>query len=869
MLDPLFSNYADRYRARGIILDPFQIEACEALGRGHDVLVSAPTGSGKTVVAHYAVELALATNQRCVYTAPIKALSNQKFAELRGMLGDETVGLLTGDITVNREAPILVVTTEVLRNMLFHDAPEVYDVGYVVLDEVHYLADPDRGPVWEEVILSLPPHVRLVSLSATVANTEEVAGWMRSVRGATDLIVSSMRPVPLDQHVILGRKLLPLYGPEGEASSVLRNALTQRDRHNAPRDRSPRLGDADRRRIIRTLEQRDMLPAIEFIFSRKGCDLAVTALQRHDVWLTTPAEQREIRKEIDAVRQTLSESDRRAVRFESAANGLLRGYGAHHAGILPALKSLTERLMDGGLLRIVYATGTLALGIDMPVRTVVLEELQRWNGEGFTDLTATEYTQLIGRAGRRGKDKVGYGVVVGNNELDPYALADLGSGRVEPLMSAFHPSYNTVVNLLTGRNYADARAIMGRSFAQYQRNADLADIEGRAARVRMRIEREEANLTCSHGDLVDYIRLREKLGRAAKSARKAAKREYRERITETFESAQTGMLYAFGRAKELEYGIVLSTEREKLRVLNWYGEISWLREDDLSSELRDIEPFTLPTGLSLKHREVREDIADTIYDAVTERVELGIDRDLLGSWARFAPPRDRAFAEHPVNDCPHLARHLREGETLMSLDSRLHEMVELSESFTDSVGKDFDRTAAVLVELGLLRDNDDDVTLGPGATTLSHLHVDNDVLLYGCLSQLSEGELDGPSMAGWASMFLGEDRLGTRQPTWGTLPHLANKARREADFLHGLEHRHEIVRTGEVTPGCSDVFAAWSSGATLEDCLAMSHMVAGDFINAARRVIDLLGQIVVAGADTWIEDVARSALDSMRRSELF
>ncbi|MGO1715528.1 MAG: DEAD/DEAH box helicase, partial [Ancrocorticia populi] len=322
-------------------------------------------------------------------------------------------------------------------------------------------------------------------------------------------------------------------------------------------------------------------------------------------------------------------------------------------------------------------------------------------------------------------------------------------------------------------------------------------------------------------------------------------------------------------AKELEYGIVLSTEREKLRVLNWYGEISWLREDDLSSELRDIEPFTLPTGLSLKHREVREDIADTIYDAVTERVELGIDRDLLGSWARFAPPRDRAFAEHPVNDCPHLARHLREGETLMSLDSRLHEMVELSESFTDSVGKDFDRTAAVLVELGLLRDNDDDVTLGPGATTLSHLHVDNDVLLYGCLSQLSEGELDGPSMAGWASMFLGEDRLGTRQPTWGTLPHLANKVRREADFLHGLEHRHEIVRTGEVTPGCSDVFAAWSSGATLEDCLAMSHMVAGDFINAARRVIDLLGQIVVAGADTWIEDVARSALDSMRRSELF
>ncbi|MGO1594617.1 MAG: DEAD/DEAH box helicase, partial [Ancrocorticia sp.] len=450
----------------------------------------------------------------------------------------------------------------------------------------------------------------------------------------------------------------------------------------------------------------------------------------------------------------------------------------------------------------------------------------------------------------------------------PYALADLGSGRVEPLMSAFHPSYNTVVNLLADRTYDDARAIMGRSFAQYQRNADLADIEGRAARIRSRIAHEEQNLSCSHGDLVEYLRLRENLGRAAKSARKAAKREYRERIIDTFDRAQTGTLYAFARDKELEYGVVLSTDRANLRVLNWYGEVYWLREDQLSSELRDVEPFAMPMGLSLKSREVRDDIADSLYDAVSERVELGVDRDLLGSWARFAPPRDRAFVDHPVNECPDLAQHMRDGEVLLSLDARLREMVDLTENFTDSVGKDFDRTAAVLLELGILKD-DDGVTLGRGATTLSHLHVDNDVLLYGCLSQLTEGELDGPAMAGWASMFLGEDRLGTRQPTWGILGQLANRARREADFLRGLEHRHEIVRTGEVTPGCADVFSAWCSGATLEDCLAMSHMVAGDFINASRRVIDLLGQIVVAGEGTWIEDVAREARDGMRRSELF
>ncbi|MFT0847147.1 DEAD/DEAH box helicase [Actinomycetaceae bacterium L2_0104] len=883
--ETLLHEYIDTYRSRGIILDPFQIDACRALGTGKDVLVSAPTGSGKTVVAHYAVELALATEKRCVYTAPIKALSNQKYNELAARLGGETVGLLTGDLTINRDAPILVVTTEVLRNMLFQNSPDIPDVGYVVLDEVHYLADRERGPVWEEVILSLPPHIRLVSLSATVANTEEFVSWMRSVRGATELIVSDVRPVPLEQHVAVGRKLYPLYGQKGDPDSSLLNAMNRQE--NSPRERARRLSDADRRRIIGILERRDMLPAIEFIFSRKGCDLAAMALQRHDVWLTSPAEQKEIRRYVASVRESLSESDRRAVRFESIANCLLRGFGVHHAGILPALKSLTEKLMEMGLLRIVYATGTLALGIDMPVRSVVVEDLRRWNGQGFIDLTATEYTQLIGRAGRRGKDTVGHAVVVGNQDLDVWALADLGSGRVEPLLSAFQPSYNTVVNLLAERSYPDARELMGASFAQYQRNADLGGIEARSQRVRRRIADEEERLTCERGDLVQYLRMRSKSGRAAKSARKAAKRIYRQRIAESFQDARTGILYAYARGGELEYGVVLSSDPRRLRVINWYGEVSWIREDDLSSELRELDAFQLPQGRSIRDRDTREQIADGILDEVDERLELGIDRDLLDSWSRFAEPRDQEFAAHPCNDCPDIEQHLRDGETLLSLDNRLAELRETAASFTDSVGREFDRTADVLLELGILQraaaeyegaESSDDgeapppvvegVRLGGGANVLRHLHLENDLLLYECLSQLQEGELDAAAMAGWASMFLGDDRLGTHQPTWGSLPNLVRRARKSAEYLQGLELRHEIARTGEVTPGCADVFAAWCSGATLEDCLTMARMVAGDFVTAARRVIDLLGQIVVAGEGTWISDVARQAREKMRRSEL-
>ena len=865
----LLTDYVESYAARGIHLDPFQIEACQALDNGRDVLVSAPTGSGKTVVANYAVTLALASSRRCIYTAPIKALSNQKHAELARTLGEDNVGLLTGDVTINRDAPILIVTTEVLRNMLFQGAPEIDDVGYVVLDEVHYLADRDRGPVWEEVILSLPAHVRLVSLSATVANSGEVIGWLRSVRGSTELIKSDVRPVPLDQHVAVGRRILPLYGEGDEPSSALIRALrAQADRAPERHDRRRRLTDSDRRRLIETLEDRDMLPAIEFIFSRKGCDMAVRALIKADVWLTSRAEQNAIREQVDELRDTLSESDRRAVHFETSASALVRGFGAHHAGVLPALKSLTERLMEQGLLRIVYATGTLALGIDMPVRSVVLEELRRFDGQGFVDLSATEYTQLIGRAGRRGKDLVGNAVVIGSDDLDAWALADLGSGRVEPLVSAFTPSYNTVVNLLADQTYSAARDLMGASFAQYQRNADLGQIEARAQRIRRGIQTEEAHLTCERGDLVEYLRKRAALGRAAKSARKQAKRTYRTRIAQSFEAARTGVLYAFARGGVLEYGVVLSVGDGKLRILDWYGQMSWLREGDLSSELREVGEVVLPHGRSMRDRDAREQVAEAIIEAVDERSELGLDRDLLDSWDRFAEPRDEVLADHPCHTCPDLEAHIKAGESLLSLDARLRELQEMAENFHDSVGREFDKTVGVLVELGILQRSDEGVYLGPGAPMLRELHVDSDLLLYQCLSELREGQLDSASMAGWASMFLADDRLGSSLPHSGALAGLARRAGQQAEFLQNLELRYEITRTGVPTPGCADIFAGWVSGATLEECLAASGMAAGDFITAARRVVDLLGQIAQAGGEFWFADVARKARSGMQRGEL-
>ncbi len=875
-MDLVAENFIDRYAARGIQLDDFQREAIEALNGHQDVLVAAPTGAGKTVVAEYAVELALARSARCVYTAPIKALSNQKYRDLADELGEETVGLLTGDHTINRDAPILVVTTEVLRNMLFQRDEIIRDVGYVVLDEVHYLADEFRGPVWEEVILQLPEHTRLVSLSATISNVDEFSGWLRSVRGPTAVVVSVVRPVPLEQHVAISRRIRPLFDHNGEISQSLLQADANVSAHNESGGFRQRKSTsaARRKRVLNQLAERDLLPAIHFIFSRKGCDRAVGDLLDSGVYLTTKDEAKIVRRRLRSLRDELSEEDRRAVRFGFWSKAMSRGFAAHHAGMFPALKELAEDLMEEGLLKLVYATGTLALGIDMPVRTVVLEDLQRWNGTDFVQLTATEYTQLIGRAGRRGKDTVGHAVVLHTDELDVRGLADLGSGRVEPLESAFFPSYNSVVNLLAFHTYEDARAIMGTSFAQYQRNADLGEIRGRMTRIRGRLEAMESELkaACKLGDLVDYLRIRSHADRASKSERKRAKAEYRAKIDDSWNAAQTGRLYAYAREGELEYGVTLSVGH-RLRLINIYGEIVWLDEKELSSELRELGTIPMPFGVSPKKPEIREQIADEIYDAIVEREELGMDRDLMGSWDRFAVRSNPDLEAHPVHHCPDLADHIDQAQEYIALDASLRELEELSENFDDSVAKEFDATAAVLARLGYLQPGETGrtdtgvVKLAAGASMLRGVHNEADLLIVQSLSEPSLAELTPEEFAGVCSAYLCDRRLGIDLPAHPRLRAAWSAINRNLDFLLDLEASYGIARTAQPFPGGMDAFMAWAGGADLETVLQMSDVVVGDFISANRRLIDLLGQIMEVAPEAYLSETARQARELVRRWE--
>ncbi|MGH9090364.1 MAG: DEAD/DEAH box helicase, partial [Acidimicrobiales bacterium] len=462
--------------------DPFQVEALDALDGGSSVLVSAPTGSGKTLVAAYAVRRALAAGGKAFYTTPLKALSNQKLGELAADHGATRVGLLTGDTSLRPEAPVVVMTTEVLRNMLLAGSELLAGLRAVVLDEVHYLQDPYRGGVWEEVLVLCPPEVIFVCLSATVANAAELGAWLRSVRGPTEVVVERRRPVVLRHHFAVhrrgtgdGTELMPLLeggraGDEGlRIDQAVRRASGARA---APRWRGggPRLPFRTPRRteVVEALDEDELLPAIVFIFSRAACDDAVRQCLRDGLRLADPQQRRAVRRVAEARTEGLDADDLAVLGYGEWLEGLECGVAPHHAGLVPAFREAVEECFAAGLLQVVFATETLSLGINMPARTVVIERFDKFGGAGRATLTSGEYAQLTGRAGRRGLDQEGHAVVLWSSDISFAEVARVARAAPPDLRSAFRPTYNLAVNLVQRFDRATASEVLRRSFAQWQ-----------------------------------------------------------------------------------------------------------------------------------------------------------------------------------------------------------------------------------------------------------------------------------------------------------------------------------------------------------------------------------------------------------------
>jgi ATP-dependent RNA helicase HelY len=507
---PLTNEFIEQFEFG---FDEFQITACQAVEDGKGVLVAAPTGAGKTVVGEFAAFSSLARGKKCFYTTPIKALSNQKFAEFQERFGEHRVGLLTGDTNINSEADILVMTTEVLRNMLYANSSTLTNLGSVVMDEVHYLADKFRGAVWEEVLIHLMESVQVISLSATVSNAEEFGEWLGEIRGATEVIVSEIRPIPLYQHVLIGDRMIDLFSEPGKVNpeilglerEALRRVKSPRGRRDRFNDNESRLSRAE---IIEKLQRENLLPAITFIFSRVGCDAAVKQCLNEGVKLTTTEERIEIVATAQRYTQNLAEEDLEVLGYRDWLTALERGIAAHHAGMLPSFKGAVEDLFKRGLVKAVFATETLALGINMPARTVILEKLTKWNGEAHVSITPGEYTQLTGRAGRRGIDIEGTAVVQWSPTVDSATAAGLASTRTYPLRSSFTPTYNMSINLIARFGRERARGSLESSFAQFQADRAVIGLVRQIRKNDSAAAEQDESAQCHLGNFTEYARIR-------------------------------------------------------------------------------------------------------------------------------------------------------------------------------------------------------------------------------------------------------------------------------------------------------------------------------------------------------------------------
>ncbi len=914
-------------------LDDFQIEGCQAVEAGHGVLVCAPTGAGKTVVGEFAVSLALRQGTRCFYTTPIKALSNQKYHDLVEAHGEDAVGLLTGDVSINSSADILVMTTEVLRNMIYAGSGALDRLTHVVMDEIHFLADASRGAVWEEVILNLEEHVSIIGLSATVSNSEEFGRWLTTVRGDTKVIVTDKRPVPLDQWMMVGRKIYPLFEPDsgGQVNTELARRIQRleagdsdtgradyaqnrasfrararhkgggrNDRNKDRRSGAPRAQDRyrplGRPEVLKELQSMEMLPAITFIFSRAGCDGALYQCLRSRMVLTSQEEASEIKAIVDKGVEGIPEEDLKVLDFKRWREALSRGFAAHHAGMLPAFRHIVEELFVKGLVRAVFATETLALGINMPARTVVLEKLVKFNGEAHVDLTPGQYTQLTGRAGRRGIDTLGNAVVQWAPAMDPTAVAGLASTRTYPLISTFEPGYNMAINLLGMLGFDDSLRLLEKSFAQFQADGSVVEetreierAEHRVRELRAQLDQAVDNLAPPTIDgedpaeiLMDYMRLRRALTEEEKSARASKREERSKEVAAVLARLQVGEVIAIATKKRPTLAVVITPANQTADPRPWVTtETGWSGRIDAAGI--DNPPIVvghmkLPRAAQKNPRRHTKYVQDAFKRDYYKRPKKMRTEPRNRPNKKIAQLRD-ALREHPVHNWPATDREQLAGvaQKLARRERELHKLEAKVERATDTLGRTFERIVDLLAEMDYVEfegyGEDREPVITDEGERLAKIHSESDLLVAQCLKRGIWNDLDPAELAGVASLCVFENRKSTRGEPGAASDEMAdamNATWRIYTELVSDEKRHNLPQTREPEPAFALAIHQWTAGAPLAYCMAAANesgaeLTPGDFVRWCRQVIDLLQQVAKTGYEEEIRRNARRAIDAIQR----
>lgn len=814
--------------------DPFQVQAVEAVERGESVVVSAPTGSGKTLIAEAAIRLAFDRGARAFYTTPLKALSNQKYGDFSEVYGSAQVGLLTGDNSINGEAPIVIMTTEVLRNMIYSKSAALGGLEVVVLDEVHYLQDRFRGAVWEEVIIHAPRSIQLVALSATVSNAPQFAQWVENRRGPTRLIEEQHRPVPLESGYLVKDRFdeqLPILFPmfiDGRPNQDVKRMLAQR------KGRRGRFVTPRRTETCRFLKQQGMLPAIYFVFSRAGCDSAAEQLSRSHLRMTTAAEKQSIRTIASDRTSHLSPEELSVLGYERWLTNLAEGVAAHHAGLVPAFKEVVEELFSQALIRVVFATETLALGINMPAKTVVLDTMSKYTGDGHELLRPGDYTQLMGRAGRRGIDQEGFGVVPFSRYVSFERVAAIAAAGSHPIRSSFRPTYNMTVNLIANYGEDDAEKLLRSSFAQFQRERKLSTLRRGIRRTEKRLTEAEADQHCQLGDVSEYARLMGE-GTAAPGQR----------------HLRQGSVVDVPRGRWEGRNVVIQRwgkGEERILIVGVEGSLARVRIKELPKGSSYRGQLDLPAPFRPKSPQYRNRLGTLLDDF------FPTSDDLLDA---NGPLRD-----HPVHDCPDRELHLKAHRRVMRLQRDLARQARAATRESDGLVENMRAVRALLGDWNYVNG----WRLTDGGQQLRFLYNELDLLL---AESIREGLFDGlePSeLAALTSAFVYEAR---REPSgsggWPT-PSLEKSGMQIATLSKQLaeaetEHRLPLSRVPD--PGFAHVIYWWAEGVGLEDVIGDDELAAGDFVRTSRQLLDLLRQI--RDASKPLASAAQRAISAIDR----
>jgi ATP-dependent RNA helicase HelY len=797
--------------------DGFQIEAIRIIEGGSSVVVTAPTGAGKTLIAEAAAEIALSAGMRTFYTAPIKALSNQKYRDLVGRYGEAGVGLLTGDNTINGDAPVVVMTTEVLRNMIYADSDALDGLGVVVLDEVHYLQDRYRGSVWEEVIIHLPPGIQLVNLSATIANPEEFTAWIRARRGPTELVVEVHRPVPLESMYLLRDRhhgntveWFPVFSRDGRHPNKRVLNLLRKGKGRHGRFATPR-----RLEVSEALLGAGKLPAIYFIFSRAGCDQAARTVAAAGLRLTSAEERAEIRSFADEATAHLDTTDLGVLGYDSWVLMLEAGVAAHHAGMVPAFKETVEQLFSSGHVKLVFATETLSLGINMPAKAVVLESFSKFNGESHELLRAGEFTQLTGRAGRRGMDEQGTAVILYSSYVPFQKVADVAAMGSHPLVSSFEPSYNMAVNLVA--NYARSRAeeLLRASFAQFRAQQRVQRLEDRIAERTAEVERFRKAAECEHGDVEAYVNAPAGSGHGSDAVR------------EFFADLDSGDV------------IELSDGRRWVILARGYGRKPRFLLLSDSGERRKATPDefgALPVNLGKIRLDEPVRSSDPAYLDATALA--------LGSWrseGRGRSVEEATPADLTVATCPDLDEHLQWLKRSHRASKDLRRLERRRTRIDDDVVDRFHARMAVLSELGYVKRWD----LSEKGESLRRVYNELDLLLTEAVQlEVFEG-LSAAEFAAVVSMFTFEPRVTDGEPARlvGAVAERYERIVKVWETVSSAEGRRRLAESRLPEPGFASYAYGWVSGAGLDDLFGEDGFAAGDFVRNCRQLLDLMRQI--------------------------